>query len=70
VKPVRTKLSIQAIVYCSVVYKRNLYYRWMFNHKQISIEISVYQNNSENENFKSMPWNLVGIVGLIRPRAY
>jgi hypothetical protein len=42
----------------------------MLNHKQVSIKTLVYQNNSGNENLKSMLWNLVEIVGLIGPRAY
>jgi hypothetical protein len=70
VKYVRIKLSIQGIVHCSVMDKRNLCPRWIFNLSQVSIKALVNQNSNGNENFKSMPWNLVGTVGLIGPSAY
>jgi hypothetical protein len=62
VKPVRTKLSIQGIVRCSVVDKHNLCSRWMFNLNKVSMKTPVCQNSSGNDNFKSMLGIWLGLL--------
>ena len=60
-KLVRTKLSIQGLVHCSVVDECNLCSRWIFN-LTVSVETLVYQRTVDSKLFNMCIRILVEIV--------